>query len=73
MTGTDRTLDVRDHDGEPFSTIMSALDDLPDDGRLRLVNSFEPVPLYEVLQDRGYTYETDQVDDDEWHVYIERE
>ena len=43
----DRTheLDAREIDGEPFGDIVAALDDLPDDGRLVLVNSFEPEPL----------------------------
>lgn len=71
MSQTERTLDVRDIDGEPFGTIVEALDDLPEDGRLRLVNSFEPVPLYNVLEQRGFTHETEQVADDEWHVWIE--
>lgn len=71
MSQTERTLDVRDIDGEPFGTIVEALDDLPEDGRLRLVNSFEPVPLYTVLEQRGFTHETEQVADDEWLVRIE--
>jgi uncharacterized protein (DUF2249 family) len=64
------TLDARDIDGEPFGPIMSALDDLDAGETLRLVNSFEPEPLYDVLADRGFTHETEQVDTEEWHVYI---
>lgn len=65
-----QTLDVRQIEGEPFGDIMAALDDLSADESLLLVNSFEPEPLYAVLTDRGYTYETEQVDTDEWHVEI---
>ncbi|HMB50727.1 MAG TPA: DUF2249 domain-containing protein [Natronoarchaeum rubrum] len=65
-----RELDVREIDGEPFGDIMSALEDLPADETLTLVNSFEPVPLYEVLERKGYTHDTTQVDDDLWHVEI---
>ncbi|MFB6152149.1 MAG: DUF2249 domain-containing protein [Haloarculaceae archaeon] len=65
-----RTLDVRETDGEPFGTIVGALDDLGDDESLRLVNSFEPEPLYAVLDDRGFAHETERVDEEEWHVHI---
>lgn len=66
-------LDVREVDGEPFGEIMDALDSLPDDGTLVLVNDFEPEPLYAVLTRRGYAYETSQVRDDEWRVTITAE
>ncbi|MFC7140818.1 DUF2249 domain-containing protein [Halosimplex aquaticum] len=69
-TEATRTLDAREIDGEPFGDITSALGDLPEDGTLRLINSFEPEPLYGVLAERGFTHETEQVADDEWHVYI---
>lgn len=68
---TDRRLDVREIDGEPFDDIMSALDDLPNDESLLLINSFEPEPLYNVLEQRGFTYETRNPMEDEWHVKIE--
>jgi len=66
-------LDAREIDGEPFGSIMDALDDLAADEQLLLVNSFEPVPLYSVIEQRGYTHETEQVDADEWHIVIEHE
>ena len=73
MTATDTVLDVRDRDDPPFPVISDALDDLGPDESLRLVNGFEPEPLYDVLADRGFDHETERVDDDEWHVTIERE
>ena len=69
-SGSDRELDVREIDGEPFTDIMAALDDLPDDESLLLVNSFEPVPLYGVIEGRGFVYETDNPEPDLWHVEI---
>jgi uncharacterized protein (DUF2249 family) len=63
-------LDAREIDGEPFGEIVAALEDLPADNTLLLVNSFEPVPLYDVLQRRGFDHETQQVNDEEWHVSI---
>lgn len=66
-----KTLDVRDIDGEPFGDIMIALEGLDGEESLLLINSFEPEPLYTVLEERGFTYETSQVDTDEWHIKIE--
>jgi uncharacterized protein (DUF2249 family) len=63
-------LDVRGIDGEPFGEIMDALGSLPDDETLVLVNSFEPEPLYSVLEQRGYRYETSRAAEDEWRVTI---
>jgi len=67
---TVRELDVRDVDGEPFGHIMDALDDIGEGEALRLVNSFEPVPQYDVLADRGFEYDTEYVAADEWHPRI---
>jgi uncharacterized protein (DUF2249 family) len=70
---TVRELDVRDVDGEPFGQIMDALDSVGEGEPLRLVNSFEPVPLYDVLTSKGYQYDAEQVADGEWHVTIRPE
>lgn len=70
--GTDRTLDVRPLD-EPFGRIVEALETLPEDGTLTLVNSFEPEPLYEVLEARGFDHEARQVGPEEWRVEITRD
>ncbi|AEH37890.1 DUF2249 domain-containing protein [Halopiger xanaduensis] len=66
----DRTLDVREIDGPPFDDIMSALRTLNAGERLELIAPFEPKPLYNVLESRGYTYESEQRDG-VWHVLIE--
>ncbi|MFU8866520.1 DUF2249 domain-containing protein [Natronococcus sp.] len=71
-TTTETTLDVREIDGPPFGKITAALDALEDDERVRLIAGFEPVPLYEVLEERGLSFETERVGENEWHVLIER-
>jgi uncharacterized protein (DUF2249 family) len=68
----DERLDAREIDGEPFGDIVAALDGLDDGESLCLVNGFEPVPLYDVLAERGFTHETANPADDEWHVEITR-
>jgi uncharacterized protein (DUF2249 family) len=67
----DHRLDVREVDGEPFSDIVAALNDVAQGESLLLVNSFEPEPLYDVLEDRGFTYEASNPEPDVWHVQIE--
>ncbi|MGB9955580.1 DUF2249 domain-containing protein [Haloferax prahovense] len=69
-TDETRRLDVRDIDGEPFGHIMSAISELSASNSLLLVNSFEPVPLYDVLERRGCEFQTTQVEDDEWHITV---
>lgn len=66
----DRTLDARTVEGPPFGPIVEALDALGPDETLLLINSFEPAPLYDVLADRGFDYETERRAQNEWHVLV---
>jgi uncharacterized protein (DUF2249 family) len=66
----DTRLDIREVDGQPFGHITDALADLDADETLLLVNSFEPEPLYSVLDDRGFDHETEQRGENEWRVYV---
>lgn len=66
----ERTLDVRTIDGPPFQKIVDALESLEENDQLRLIAAFEPVPLYDVLEGRGFSHESEQRGDDEWHVLI---
>jgi len=68
----DAHLDAREVDGAPFDDIVAALDELGGEDTLVLVNSFEPEPLYDVLEERGFAYEAEQIGSDEWRVYITR-
>ncbi|MCQ4332969.1 DUF2249 domain-containing protein [Natronomonas sp. F2-12] len=65
----ERELDVREIEGEPFGEIMAALEELPGDESLLLINSFEPEPLYGVLEERGFRHET-ATDSEVWYVKI---
>lgn len=65
-----QVVDAREIDGEPFGTIMTTLDDLDPGETMLLINSFEPTPLYDVLGERGFGYETTRVAEEEWHVEI---
>jgi uncharacterized protein (DUF2249 family) len=67
----ERTLDAREIDGEPFGRIVGELETLPETETLVLVNSFEPEPLYAVLDRRGFDHETERVAEDEWRIEIQ--
>jgi len=70
VDGVRERLDVREIEGEPFGDIVDALEDLSAGESLLLVNSFEPTPLYDVLEERGFEYETTRPDASVWHVEI---
>lgn len=71
MSSPEHLLDVREIDEPPFDIITDALDDLEECSTLTLVNSFEPTPLYAVLESRGFVFESERIDDEEWHIEIE--
>ncbi len=69
-------LDVRpelEQSGEPFTRIMETAERVPSGQSLLLIAPFEPVPLYEVLQGRGFSHETRSVAADEWIVRFTRQ
>lgn len=65
------TLDVREIDGKPCDDVTAALESLEAGDRFRLVAPFEPEPLYDRIEERGLTYESDQPEEGLWHVLIE--
>ncbi len=69
-------LDVREmqrrHE-EPFSRIMQAVGAVPAGRIFRLRNTFEPLPLYEVLGKRGFKAWAMQLAEDDWITYFYRE
>lgn len=66
-----RTLDVRPTlraGGEPFDEIMKAVVSLAEGEGLRLLATFEPVPLFKVMELKGYTSLSRPLDGGEWEV-----
>ncbi len=65
------TLDVREdirRGREPFSRIMQAAATLDSDQTLVLLAPFEPMPLYAVLQNQGFSHESRELDSGDWEV-----
>lgn len=65
------TLDVRDilrAGGEPFDAIMQSVSALAPGQSLRLLATFRPVPLFAVMEGRGFTHAAQQLPDGVWEV-----
>lgn len=68
-------LDVRPllfEGGEPFPYIMEVLDQLSSDELLILHTPFEPLPLYRVLQKRGFTFQVEKENEEHFRIHIRR-
>lgn len=72
---TDVALDVREDlraGREPFSKIMAAVGVLAPYDVLHLRTTFEPIPLYAVLEKRGFAHESQSHEIDDWSVWFWR-
>lgn len=55
---------------EPFEHIMQALQTLPDSASLRVLIHREPYPLYDVLKNNGYNWQTSELADGNFVIMI---
>lgn len=71
----EKILDVRDDQAkgsDPFERIMGALIELEPGQDLLLINTFEPLPLYKVMEKRGFGHESRQRGPGEWEIRFSR-
>jgi len=71
MTQVPHELDVRPilrDGGEPFTVIMNAVKSLGPGQALRLLATFEPVPLYGVLGKKGFDHAAREIGGGDWEV-----
>jgi uncharacterized protein (DUF2249 family) len=54
--------------GEPFSAIMSALDGLAPGQGMRLYATFKPIPLFGVMEKKGFEHAEKALEGGEWEV-----
>jgi len=57
---------------DPFKAIMAALKTLDDKHTLRIINTFEPIPLLNILTKKGYDFETIRPEEGIVHTYLEK-
>ena len=69
------TVDVREdirQGKEPFEKIMAAVSQLEPGDTLLLINSFEPLPLYRVMAQNGFSHWAERTADGAWKIYFRR-
>jgi len=57
---------------DPFNVIMDALKTMKDNETLKIINTFEPIPLLNILKRKGYEYETKRPEDGVVHTFLKR-
>ena len=67
-----KTVDVRGIQGNFFPGLKKQAMGLSVGQGLEVVQSFDPIPLYEVMEDLGYEHHTEQTGDTEFHAYFYR-
>ncbi len=68
-------LDVRpilDGGTDPFNAIMETLKTIKPEETLRIINTFEPIPLLNILKSKGYEYESERPVDGIVHTYLHK-
>ncbi len=57
---------------DPFDEIMKTLKTMKDDQTLLIINTFEPIPILNILKKRGYEYETERPEPGVVHTYLRK-
>ena len=63
---------MRGVQGNFFQGIRRQATELPSGAGLEIIQSFDPLPLYEVMEDLGYAHHTEQTGAAEFHAYFYR-
>ncbi len=69
------TLDVRpilSGGADPFDEIMKTIKGMKEEETLLIINTFEPVPLLNILKKRGYVYHTERPEPGVVHCYLQK-
>ena len=71
-TSTFKKIDVRGIQGNFFQGLKKQAMNTPVGEGLEIVQSFDPIPLYEVMEQLGFEHHTEQIGDSEFHAYFYR-
>ena len=67
----EQTIDVSDLEPpEPLERILDTLADMADGDWLRVLHRRDPVPLYRMLKDMGYRWETHRLNTESFEILI---
>ena len=67
-----KTIDVRGIQGNFFPRLKKEAENMPIGGGLEIIQSFDPLPLYDVMRQLGYESHTEQAAEHEFHAYFYR-
>lgn len=65
-------IDVRGIQGDFFKGLKKQAQKLDAGEGLEVIQTFDPIPLYEVMEDLGYEHYTEQAGPNEFHAYFYR-
>ena len=71
-TDTFKKVDVRGVQGNFFQGLKKQAMQIPAGEGIEIIQSFEPIPLYEVMEGLGFEHHTEQTGDAEFHAYFYR-
>jgi uncharacterized protein (DUF2249 family) len=57
---------------DPFNVIMDTLKTMKDDETLKIINTFEPIPLLNILKNKGYEYESERPEEGVVNTYLRK-
>ncbi len=66
------TIDARSLEGFFLQKIITTAQSLTADQGLKIIQSFEPVPLYGVMEKEGWEHFTRKVSQEEFHIFFKR-
>ena len=71
-TDTFKKVVVRGVQGNFFQGLKKQAMQIPAGEGIEIIQSFEPIPLYEVMEGLGFEHHTEQTGDAEFHAYFYR-
>ena len=71
-TDTFKTVDMRGIAGNFFPGLKKQAATLEKGQGMEVIQTFDPLPLYEVMEDLGYEYHTEKTAEHEFHAYFFR-
>ena len=70
--GAFKTVDVRGVAGNFFLGLKKQAMAIPQGGGMEVIQTFDPIPLYAVMEELGFEHHTEQAADNEFHAYFYR-
>jgi uncharacterized protein (DUF2249 family) len=63
-------VDLREREDRPVEAVFDALEDRSEGEDLLILAAAAPIPLYDRLEERGWSYEAVRSDANEWRIHV---